>query len=48
MEADELPIDKVCRTCLNTSTEPCDTLFKQDEPELNIMQKIMQTFGNIV
>lgn len=48
MEADELPIDKVCRTCLSTNTESFEMLFKEDEPEINIIQMLTQTFGNIV
>lgn len=48
-QLEEVSIDKVCRTCLNTSEELMVTLFDEDEEEkTNFQQMILICFGKIV
>lgn len=49
METSELVVDKVCRTCLSTSSESYVSFYNQDEFEnVNLLQIFNQTFNQIV
>lgn len=48
-QLEEISIDKVCRTCLNTSDDPMVTLYDQDEEEkMNFFEMLTECFGKIV
>lgn len=51
-QLEEISIDKVCRTCLNTSDDSMVSLFDCTDDEilekLNFFELINETFGRIV
>lgn len=52
VQLEEISIEKVCRTCLNTSDESMISLYDNYDEEidekLNFFQLINETFGRIV
>lgn len=52
VQLEEISIDKVCRTCLNTSSDEMASLFDYSNDELleklNFVELINETFGRIV
>lgn len=47
MEEDELSVERICRTCLSTSTGPLELMHSEVENS-NYAKMLMETFGKIV
>lgn len=49
MEFDEISIDKVCRTCLTSTSDDLELLFNGDEDDkMNFIDILNFTFGKLV
>jgi hypothetical protein len=49
VKLEEVPIEKVCRTCLSTSEDAMVSLYDEYSPEkLNYIAMLKETFGKIV